>query len=335
MTTQPTISVLIPTYNAERHLRICLESLRSQAYPQEKIEVIVIDDLSTDQTVSVAKQFGAKVIKSGARHIERSKSLGLAQATGELILLIDADIRLTAKDWLTRMVQPLVDDPQIVGAQAIYWQYRPQHSLINRYCELFGVNDPFVVMLGKRGVLSPIEKRWLDPRVVVEERPSYFLAEFSSRTLPTLGSQGYLTRRKLLIEQTSWDPYFFHLDTVHELVAQGHNRFALMKLSVEHDYADTIPQFYRKLQRNMDLYWKYRPYRQFQYGLGSAKFFLVLFLMMTILYPLWQSLRGFIKQPDLAWLLHPLFCFTVPLLYTAITLKWKAAAWLKTTVASQ
>jgi glycosyltransferase involved in cell wall biosynthesis len=54
---EPNISVLIPTLNAASVLESCLKSIRSQNYPQEKLEIIVADGGSTDATVGIASNY--------------------------------------------------------------------------------------------------------------------------------------------------------------------------------------------------------------------------------------------------------------------------------------
>ena len=56
------ISVVIPMYNCGPYIGRCLESVESQGLEEDELEVIVIDDLSTDNTVSIAQKMGAKVI---------------------------------------------------------------------------------------------------------------------------------------------------------------------------------------------------------------------------------------------------------------------------------
>lgn len=58
----PSISVIIPTYNSEKVLKSCLESIKGQDYPKERIEVIVVDGGSQDTTTKIAQSFGARVL---------------------------------------------------------------------------------------------------------------------------------------------------------------------------------------------------------------------------------------------------------------------------------
>ena len=96
----------------------------------------------------------------------------------------------------------------------------------------------------------------------------------------------------------------------------------MLKRSVEHDYVDSIGQFYKKLYRNLELFYTYRSYRTYDYDIKPVTFFIVLIQMMTVIRPLIDSVRGYIKKPDIAWFLHPIFCITVPILYIFVTFKY-------------
>ncbi|GAB3845310.1 hypothetical protein GCM10029963_23440 [Micromonospora andamanensis] len=59
---QPLVSVIVPNYNYARALHLCLDSLRAQTYPH--LEIIVVDDCSTDDSVAVAEAHGARVTRT-------------------------------------------------------------------------------------------------------------------------------------------------------------------------------------------------------------------------------------------------------------------------------
>jgi len=224
----PTISVVIPTFNGEGRIGDCLESITGQDYPREKIEILVVDDDSTDGTVEVARTYGAKILTNGHRNIERGKSIGLEQANNELILLLDDDNRLPSADWLTTCARAMLANPEAVGAEAIYFKYNKNDPPANRYCSLFGINDAAAFYLNKRDRLMATERYWHLPGKVLRDEEDYFLIEFDEDNLPTVGSQGFLTRRELLW-QTNHKPYLFHIDSNLELVKAGHNRYLMMK----------------------------------------------------------------------------------------------------------
>lgn len=89
--TEPLVSVIVPTYNSARLLRQCLASIKAQTYPS--IELIVVDNHSTDGTVAIARQFTDKVFSQGP---ERSAQVnyGVTQATGEYVYKVDSDFVL-------------------------------------------------------------------------------------------------------------------------------------------------------------------------------------------------------------------------------------------------
>jgi len=88
------VSVIVTTKNEEKNIENCLKSVKNQTYPADKIEIIVVDNNSTDRTVEIAKQFTDKVFTKGP---ERSaqRNYGIENASGEYILYLDADMILS------------------------------------------------------------------------------------------------------------------------------------------------------------------------------------------------------------------------------------------------
>jgi len=85
------ISCIVPVYNGEKYLAEALKSILQQNY--RPIEIIVVDDGSTDQTASVAKSFGAPVRYLNQRNAgpAAARNFGLSCANGEFIAFLDAD----------------------------------------------------------------------------------------------------------------------------------------------------------------------------------------------------------------------------------------------------
>ncbi|AEF97132.1 glycosyltransferase family 2 protein [Methanotorris igneus] len=61
------VSVIIPTYNSEKTIGICLESIKNQTY--KNIEIIVVDKFSNDNTVEIAKKYTDKVFVINAKEM--------------------------------------------------------------------------------------------------------------------------------------------------------------------------------------------------------------------------------------------------------------------------
>ena len=100
------ISVIIPARNEEKNIRRLLEALRIQTYPAECIEMLLVDDFSTDATVAVAKSTGLRnltILQPAADSVSSSKKKAIETAVGAakgtLIVSTDADC-LPHKEWL-------------------------------------------------------------------------------------------------------------------------------------------------------------------------------------------------------------------------------------------
>jgi len=87
--TEPLVSVVVPTYNSEKTLAVCLESIRKQTY--KNIEIIVVDKSSGDRTVEIAKRFGCKVYVINARERSEQMNYGVRKAAGKYIYIVGSD----------------------------------------------------------------------------------------------------------------------------------------------------------------------------------------------------------------------------------------------------
>lgn len=122
LSNSPTISVVIPCHNEEKHIYSCLESVFASTYTN--VEVIVIDDASTDSTVKIAELFPCKIIKldknSGAAN---AKNIGISQAKSEIIYILDADA-VIEKHSLEKVYELLTRNPDLPGVDGL-WSYKP------------------------------------------------------------------------------------------------------------------------------------------------------------------------------------------------------------------
>lgn len=111
----PFVSVIIPVRDREKALGRCLGSLSALDYPTERLEVIVVDDGSKDNSAGYAKKWGAKVVTSGADGAgpAAARNCGAAAAKGEILAFIDSDCT-ASKEWLRQLV-PLFDDSTLAA----------------------------------------------------------------------------------------------------------------------------------------------------------------------------------------------------------------------------
>jgi len=85
---KPKVSVVVPTYNSERTILKCLKSIDNQSYPYH--ETIMVDNFSHDNTVNIAKGFGA-VIMQRKCNPGVARNIGVARSTGHYVLFLDSD----------------------------------------------------------------------------------------------------------------------------------------------------------------------------------------------------------------------------------------------------
>jgi O-antigen biosynthesis protein len=93
----PRFSVIVCSHNGARTLRDCCAGLRALAYPD--VEVILVDDGSTDETAAIAASHGFRVIRIPNGGLSHARNVGLAAATGDFVAYIDDDA-WPDPDWL-------------------------------------------------------------------------------------------------------------------------------------------------------------------------------------------------------------------------------------------
>lgn len=91
---QPLVSVIVPTKNSAQFLDACLKSIKEQTY--KDIELIVVDNNSTDNTKAIAQKYTDKIFNRGP---ERSaqRNYGVSESKGVHVLIIDSDMELTPR----------------------------------------------------------------------------------------------------------------------------------------------------------------------------------------------------------------------------------------------
>lgn len=110
----PSVSVVVPVYNEAHVLSECLEALLRQTYPQERYEVVVVDNGSTDGTRSVIESYPVRsLVEDEIQSSYAARNAGIRAARGEILAFTDADCR-PALDWLGAAVENF-RDPEVGG----------------------------------------------------------------------------------------------------------------------------------------------------------------------------------------------------------------------------
>jgi glycosyltransferase involved in cell wall biosynthesis len=166
----PLVSILIPCYNAEKWLAQTLESALAQTW--DNIEIIVVDDGSTDNSLAVAKQFqanGIKIISQSNKGASAARNRAFQESQGDFIQYLDAD-DLLAPDKIALQVKLFLDgnlEFVVSGEWARFYQSPTEASFIIEpvWCDMPAV-DWLICSWEGGGMMHP--GAWLVPRAIAE-----------------------------------------------------------------------------------------------------------------------------------------------------------------------
>jgi mycofactocin system glycosyltransferase len=127
----PAASIVIPVYNRPADLKRCLDALLKLDYPANKLEIIVVDDASTDKTSEVAARYPVRLLRNEKQlGPAGSRNRAVAAASHDLIACVDSDCVVT-QDWL-RQIVGVFEDAQVVAVGGATHAYQTE-SLLQRY----------------------------------------------------------------------------------------------------------------------------------------------------------------------------------------------------------
>lgn len=152
------ISVIIPAFNEEENIEIVIKTTQKS---EHVIEVIVVDNLSTDRTEEVSLKAGAKVIKCNNQGKGYAMEKGLSEAKGEIIVFLDADIPCYSEDVVQLLSKPIFEEDidfvkstfDRAGGRVTELVAKPMLKLL--YPELGYISQPLSGMIaGKREIFE-------------------------------------------------------------------------------------------------------------------------------------------------------------------------------------
>lgn len=137
----PLISIVVATYNSERTLAKTLQSIKAQTYPKKKVEVLIIDGGSTDNTKNIARVYGCTILKNPKIDPVSAKHIGFIKASGQYMLCLDSDEVLEKPTSLKTKYLAFKKDYKIKSVIPNGYKTPSVGSPINYYINEFG--DPF------------------------------------------------------------------------------------------------------------------------------------------------------------------------------------------------
>lgn len=179
-----TLSVVLATYNEAKNLPRCLESVKDIAD-----EIVIVDGTSTDETVKIAKSFGAKVHVTGNPpmfHINKQKAIDMA--TKDWVLQLDADEAVTPE--LAKEIQEKTEDT--THDYNGFWVPR-KNWYLGRYLMKGGVYPDYTLRLYRKGK-GHLPQKDVHEQAVVEGNVGYLTEPLDHLADPYFGR--YLMRFK-------------------------------------------------------------------------------------------------------------------------------------------
>lgn len=181
MVTPQKISIIVIAHNAEQTLEQCLRSLVELNFANEQLEIIVVDNASTDNTAKVIKSFPVKYVFEQQRNRAKARNTGINTSSGEIIAFIDADC-VADKDWLNYLLPHFAANDNL-GAVAGRLNSLSE-NLVERYIEFRRIVNQ-EKMLAPNGVFPPPFA--LTANLALRRRVFEKIGGFDAANLPITG----------------------------------------------------------------------------------------------------------------------------------------------------
>src|SRR5690554_2936235 len=120
------VSVIVPVYNRDDTIERCLSMIRKSIVSHE-LELIVVDNGSTDQSVEIAQRYTDHIVINKSRNIALARNKGVKKAHGEILVFIDSDVYVE-EDTIDKLVQTVQENSTAMVGGAIYYYGGENHG---------------------------------------------------------------------------------------------------------------------------------------------------------------------------------------------------------------
>jgi len=317
MPKKPKISFVLATYQGERTIRKCLDSIFTQNYPKKLMEVLVLDGGSKDNTIKIAKEYPIKFFKNLKKHSEgegMGKAQGFNRAKGEIVIFIDQDNVFLSKNCVNNLIKPLFDDKDICISGSKITIVK-NDNLINKYLSLVGT-DPFMTEFSIDGQASLNENNF-------KRINDYLVLEMNKNKWYIAGSNGYAYRKKDILKIGS---YSQDTDVVYKFANQNKKLAISLGSPLQHlNISKGLWEFIKKRNYHFGYFViensKNRKVKYIPSNARGKLYFILHYLSNLLVLPnLFISIKNFTRDRQPLWLLHPFMALLTLLIYTRIML---------------
>lgn len=239
---EPSVTVLIPAHNEEKVIEKTLKSVHDLDYPVEKLEIVVINDNSTDKTLEILENLQKKYVnlriintgKEGGKGKSNALNIGLQKTSGEYVVVYDADNTPERKS-LRYLVYTILSNDSYGAVVGKFRTRNKARNLLTKFINLEGLNFQWMAQGGRWKLLG----------------------------ISTIPGTNFIIKRKVLNEIGGWDPKAIAEDTeVSIRIYLSGRKICFMPLAVTWEQEPEtlkvwIKQRTRWVKGNVYVMWKY------------------------------------------------------------------------------
>lgn len=291
-------SCIIPSREQANNPKLAdlIQSIKTQTFDQNQIEIIIV----TDGTA------------------ESAKAIGIRQSKGEILVMLCDDNRIEDPNLFSDVYGIFKGIPGLTGIYSKYYTYKKEDNSLNRYFALIGNNDPIAFYLNKCD---------RSPHYDYSKEEIMTIMKFE-KSVPTLGENGFFFRKEILMKSDL--DHYSHIDVTEDLRRIG--EFVYARINDDYLWHRTADSLFKLLKKRYiyakDFYCnsQERRWRMLSNKRDYWRLFVFIASALTIVHPLYTSIRGFIKIRDWAWFWHPVVCVSYLIVYSLLGLRWKLRA---------
>lgn len=303
----PVVSFILLTYNGGSGVRDILNSIKRQSYPKKLIDVVVVDDGSTDDSVKITREYRSRVFVRPGGGSYTNWVFGLHKTKGDFVYYVEQDMELRGTDFIQKMLKPLLREPDLMASFTREGYPVKNQPWISRYLSYHPSQcDPLYEF-----ITPPLEKTF------VKRKKGYVICKFTVANLPPFARMFY--RIEYLKKTPNWkvDQYFDH-DFMTQCIKSSYNLFAYVPAAgLYHHHASSLGHLLSKRVRNLRMhYFPYNNETEYKWiNVNNKKD--ILKMIFWIIYAnmfLPATIRGFLrflKYKDPVLLMEPIVTIAI------------------------
>ncbi len=299
------LSIVTPTLNNGKDIEFFLKSIRRQDFPKSRLEIIISDGGSNDNTIKIAKKYNARVINNPHVLADPGVNIGIESAKGEILMVLACDNIYKDKKALQKMVD-VFQDKTIVAAFPVHSSEK-RDSIFTKYINTF--TDPFnhfVYGYAANG------RTFRNIYKIISSNKAYDIYDYSSSPdKPLIAvAQGFTVRSGFARSRKS---RFDDVLPVIELIKKNNKIAFVHSVKLYHHTVRDLRHFAKKQS------WAtINALQKKSYGIAHRVNYLSEkqklrnkiwpFYALSFVFPLINSLYHIVRDRDPMWIFHPFLC---------------------------